>query len=157
MAENNRSGAFARRVVAGLALLALGATGCSGEADAAGRKPPGTVPHRAVERDGSLKPAGKTVLGKKGRTYNGGPINLDETALLACAKAQIALVELKEGSPTIAAEQLDLAAARANESSVKAIASQADALAKAAGSPAADATTTVDSFVKLCASKGFEA
>ena len=87
MAENNRSGAFARRVVAGLALLALGATGCSGEADAAGRKPPGTVPHRAVERDGSLKPAGKTVLGKKGRTYNGGPINLDETALLACAKA----------------------------------------------------------------------
>jgi hypothetical protein len=67
-----------RRVVAGLALLALGATGCSGR----GQKAPGTVPHRG--RAGWLPPAGKTVLGKKGRTYNGGPINLDETALLAC-------------------------------------------------------------------------
>jgi hypothetical protein len=84
----------------------------------------------------------------------GQPIVLDETALLACAKDQIAGVEFRQHDSAGAAASLTIAAERAAASAVPEVKAAAGSLRTAAvsGSPQDD----VDGFLALCTQRGFE-
>lgn len=157
MAElKRRGGAATRPVSRGRMILAVGlllgaAAGCGGGLGAAnGDDPPVTAPD-------DLAPADDRVLDPAPKNYNGQPILLDETGLLACAKNQIAWVMLRDGNQADAAsanDELAVASARAAESSVTAISTLAAGLLDAANGQSALQRT--QAFLNVCTSLGFE-
>lgn len=89
------------------------------------------------------------------RNSRGAEVRLDEAALLACANDQFAWVELESDAPDAASDWLAVAAARARQSKVDAVASRANDLAAAWKDPVAN-RRVVDEFLALCLERGFE-
>lgn len=102
----------------------------------------------------SLRPAGSGLPEELSRNSRREPIALDETALLACAKNQIAFVELQRSDPEAAARELAAAAQRAAASAVPEVREAAASLETAA--TAADPSATVLAFLGTCTARGFE-
>ena len=82
------------------------------------------------------------------------PVTLDETALLACASAHFAWVAVQSGNDAEIDTDLGVAAIRAGESTVPAISELSKPLALAVDLP--NPTPTIDGFMKVCRSNGFE-
>ena len=84
---------------------------------------------------------------------------LDQAAGLACANVEIALTALDDGEITGAADHLDSAARRAEESAVTAFADWIDVLddqAASAGSGAVPDIATLFAFLTTCTHGGYE-
>ncbi|MEZ5321672.1 MAG: hypothetical protein R2698_06320 [Microthrixaceae bacterium] len=140
------------------------APGTSGSVAESGTSAP--VPSSAVDADRApaVAEAGPTTsllaakagnAGKVGENQAGKTIALDETALLACAKAQIATVEIDQGATDDALADLRAARDRALASKVGRIASFADELSPVLTRPA-DARPVAVRLVSACQELGFE-
>lgn len=93
-----------------------------------------------------VAPAGEEVNDK------GDPIRLDETASLACANAEFARDDLRNGNRDGALSSLSAAADRAKPSAVKEISSRAEKMRSALS--AADPLAVVEDFLVTCQAKG---
>jgi len=81
-------------------------------------------------------------------------ITLDDPALLACAQNQLAWAALRHDGAGNPADALDLAADHAESSAVAEVKAEAPQLRSAADGK--DRDVTVDRFLELCVSNGFE-
>ena len=93
-----------------------------------------------------VAPVGEEVNDK------GDPIRLDETASLACANAEFARDDLRNGDRTAAATDLAAAADRAKPSAVAEIANRAEKMRSALS--AAEPLVVVEDFLATCQAKG---
>jgi hypothetical protein len=137
------------RRTAGVCLLAslalLGAAGCGGgqptEIGAAQQSPPPTKAAKV-----GVPPIGEDINDK------GDPIRLDETASLACANAEFARDDLRNGNIDSAIANLKAAADRARPSAVGELAGRADAIRTAVES--GKALAVVEAFIAECVARG---
>lgn len=139
-------------VLAGLSLASCGDSSVNAQA------PPGAP--KARDRTSSpvvngrrLPPARVGLSEVRNRNERNEPIELDETASLACANAQFAWVALLQNDPQRARDEVGDAVARAEESAVAEIKAGGGALRRA--SKAADFRTPIETFLSLCESRGY--
>ena len=104
------------------------------------------IPSSTLPADVGLPPEDE-----RGENEAGVPINLDETASLACANTEFARDAVAAGDADAAVRFLDAAADRAEPSAVDAIAELADSMRAATTLDEADAvvTTVLDTCVEL--------
>ena len=100
-----------------------------------------------------LPPAKVGVPAIRNRNERNQPVELDESANLACASAQFAWVALLEKDRPRAETELAVAIARAEVSDVKEVATGGAALKGAAKS--ADLQGKVEGFLRMCESRGY--
>lgn len=100
-----------------------------------------------------LPPAKVGVPAIRNRNERNQPIELDESASLACASAQFAWVALLEGDRPRAETELAVTIARAEVSEVTEVATGAAPLKAAAEAPNLQAK--VETFLKMCESRGY--
>jgi hypothetical protein len=101
-----------------------------------------------------LLPAGEHVPAVPPKNGADEPVTLDETALLACASAQFAWVAMQAGNDGEVDTDLGVAAIRAGESSVRAVATQSEPLARAVD--ISNPLPVIEKFLELCTDNGFE-
>ena len=102
----------------------------------------------------SLRPASAGLPEVRSLNSRHEPIELDETALLACANNQIAFVSLQRSDTATATRELVAASLRAKDSDVGDVSAASNGLMVAATS--ADPSPTVLAFLGLCTDHGFE-
>ena len=148
----------ARRCVlaATLTLSACG-SGVTVAAQAPGAAPVDAAPATSAVRQAApvvrgerLPPARVGLNPERNRNERNEPIELDETALLACANAQFGWVAAQQGDPDTAAKEIETAVARAAESDVAALKGAANSM-RATGDPAARA----EAFLRVCENHGY--
>ncbi|HBX76414.1 MAG TPA: hypothetical protein DEG43_02100 [Acidimicrobiaceae bacterium] len=102
----------------------------------------------------ALLPAGVGLPEVLAINSQGQNVTLDETALLACSKAQYSWVASEQGKISDAKAEVRIAAMRAESSAVAEISGFAPQLQQASESK--DPQPVAKAFVELCSARGFE-
>ena len=147
-----------RNLLAAAAFVCVALSGCSLTSASAQLPPPDAPKQR--ERSSSpevngkrLPPARVGLSEERNRNERNEPIELDETASLACANAQFAWVATLQNDRFRATEEVAVAAARAEASAVVAIREGGAALGR--DGKGSDVRSPVETFLRICVRNGY--